>query len=115
MSISPFLSIHQSCDETMIWSRDQLLKAGMRPVRTFDLHAARAGLHDCPCPSHGMEDCDCQMVVMLVYGPAEEPVTLILHGHDGQTWLSIADEPRERSDPGVSTAIRRALEDKCPN
>jgi hypothetical protein len=123
MNISPFLAINQSCDKALKWSRELLLQAGLRPVQTFDLHAARAGLHDCPCPNHGMVDCDCQMVVLLVYGNAEDvstplntsPVTLMLHGNDGQTWLSIADSPRERSDPGISTAIKHALEDKCPN
>jgi hypothetical protein len=29
------------------------------------------------------------MVVLLVYGATNEPVTLILHGNNGQTWLSI--------------------------
>jgi len=47
---------------------------------------------------------------MLVYGKAEEPVTLILHGNDGQTWLSIADNPRQRSDTKLPAEIRQALE-----
>jgi hypothetical protein len=31
------------------------------------------------------------MVVLLVYGAMEEPVTLTLHGNDGQTRLSISE------------------------
>ena len=113
MNISPFLSINQLCDEALQWTKERLLQAGLRVVQTFDLHAARAGLHDCPCPNHGTDECDCQMVVVLVYGKAEEPVTLILHGNDGQTWLSIADSPRQRSDAKLSTEIKQALE-KAP-
>jgi hypothetical protein len=82
----------------------------LRPVQTFDLHAARAGMHDCPCPHHGTDECDCQMVVVLVYGKTDQPVTLILHGNDRQTWLSVADSLHQRSDPKLSAEIRVALE-----
>ncbi len=91
MNISPFLSVRHPCDETLQWAKKQLSQAHLRAVQTFDLHAARIGLHDCSCPSHGTDACDCQMIVLLVYGTAQEPVTLILHGSDGQTWLSTVD------------------------
>jgi hypothetical protein len=91
MNISPFLTVSHSCDKTLQWTSHQLQKAGLRSVQTFDLHTARSGSHDCQCPNHGTEACDCQMVVLLVYGVTAEPATLILHGNDGQTWLSISD------------------------
>jgi len=112
MNISPFLSVSQSCDEALRWTKEQLKKADLHLVQTFDLHAARTALHDCPCPNHGTNECDCQMVVVLVYGKAEEPATLILHGIDGQTWLSIADGPRQRSDARLTDEIQQALEFK---
>lgn len=114
MNISPFLSVNYSCDEALQWTKKQLLQAGLRAVQTFDLHTARVGLHDCPCPNHGTNECDCQMVVVLVYGKAAEPATLILHGNDGQTWCSIADYPRQRADVKLITAIQQALEIKAP-
>jgi len=122
MNTSPFLSANHSCDDALQWTRKQLLRAGLRAVQTFDLHNARVGLHDCPCPNHGTDECDCQMVVLLVYGTASDvstpldtsPVTLILHGNDGQTWLSIADNPRQRADVKLITAIQQALEIKAP-
>lgn len=124
MNVSPFLSVNRSCDEAMPWVNEQLLQAGLRPVQTFDLHTARMGLHDCPCPNHGTNDCDCQLVVMLVYGKTEDvstlpavvntgPVTLILHGNDGQTWLSIAEGPDQRTGMKLSTEIKLVLE-KAP-
>ena len=90
-------------------------------MQTFDLHTARIGYHDCPCPYHETSECDCQLVVMLVYGKTEDvstlptvvntsPVTLILHGNDGQTWLSIADGPHQRTDTKLVTEIKRVLE-----
>jgi hypothetical protein len=110
MNISPFLSVNYSCDEALQWTMKQLSQVGLRAVQTFDLHVARAGLHDCPCPHHGTNECDCQLVVVLVYGKAADPATLILHGNDGQTWLSTTDGPRQRSDAGLTNAIQQALE-----
>jgi len=114
MNISPFLSVNHSCDEALQWTKKLLLQARLRPIQTFDLHTARVGLHNCPCPNHGTDECDCQMVVVLVYGKAAEPATLILHGNDGQTWLSIVDDPRQRADAKLITAIQQALEIKAP-
>lgn len=110
MNTSPFLSFDDSCDEALQWATEQLLQAGLRPVQTFDLHTARFALHDCLCPNHRKNECDCQMVVILVYGKAVDPATLILYGNDGQTWLSTVDGPRQRSDAGLMKAIQQALE-----
>lgn len=110
MSISPFLSLHRPCDEALRWTGRQLKQAGLHVVQTFDLQAARAGLHNCACPHHGTDECDCQMLVVLVYGKAEEPVTLILHGNDGQTWFSIAENPRQKLETELTMEIRQVLE-----
>jgi hypothetical protein len=50
------------------------------------------------------------MVVLLVYGNAEEPVTLILHGNDGQTWLSIVNNPLQHAAPSIQSSIEQALQ-----
>lgn len=54
------------------------------------------------------------MVILLVYGSASEPVTLILHGNDGQTWISIADNPQQQADAKLIISIQQALEIKVP-
>jgi hypothetical protein len=64
---------------------------GFRVEQTFDLHAARMAQVDCPCPYHGTIDCTCQMIVLLVFGQVTQPVTIVLHGHDDQTSLSLVD------------------------
>ena len=111
MNISPFLSVNLACDKALQWTTKQLTKAGLHPVQTFDLHTARAGQHDCPCPNHGTDACDCQMVVLLVYGATAEPMTLILHGNDGQTWVSIAETPTRKTYTTLLTAIKNALDE----
>ena len=70
---------------------ERLSVAGLRMLRTFDLHDARLGAAECSCPHHGTSKCNCQMVVLLIYGEAIEPATLILHGNEEQTWLSFAE------------------------
>ena len=122
MNISPFLSINHPCDEALEWTRELLVQADLNPIQTFDLHAARLAMHDCSCPNHGTDECDCQMVVLLVYGRAADvstplntsPVTLILHGNDGQTWISIANDPQQRADVKLINLMRQVLETKVP-
>ena len=110
MNISPFLSVNYPCDQTLTWTREQLLQAGLRPVQTFDLQAARAVFHDCSCPNHGTDKCDCQLVVLLVYGNVIEPVTLILHGSDGQTWLSFGSSLVQHTDEVIRSTIEHILQ-----
>jgi hypothetical protein len=110
MNTSLFLSVNQPCDETLRWTKEQLSQSNLRAVQTFDLQSARTGLHDCPCPHHGTEDCDCQMVVVLVYGKAMDPATLILHGSDGQTWLSLVNNSNQPTDESIRSTIERALQ-----
>lgn len=112
---SPFLILEQPCDDAIDWVARQISSAGLQVVRTFDLLVARQTHASCPCPHHGTEQCDCQMVVLLVYGsggykPSEsQPVSIVAHGYDGQTWFSVVDTPQQRADPHLEAAIRQAL------
>jgi hypothetical protein len=112
MNISPFLSVKHPCDDTLQWVKRQLSQANLRTVQTFDLQTARIGLHDCSCPNHGTTDCDCQMVVLLVYGKVVEPITLILHGSNGQTWLSTVDS-QGQANAKLTNTIQQTLEIKA--
>ena len=111
-NLSPFLTLKCSCDEALLWSSQNLTRNGLRVIQTFDLHTARHALKDCLCPHHGTSKCDCQMVVLLVYGEASEPATLVLHGNNGQTWLSLVSPPLQRVDPIIRSSIEQALQIK---
>lgn len=115
MDLSPFLTLNCACNEAMQRSSQSLMQIGMRVMQTFDLHAARHALEDCPCPHHGTSECDCQMIVLLIYGGAVEPVTLILHGNDGKTSLTMIDTPGQKIDPILQSAIKDALEEALPS
>jgi len=87
-------------------SRD-LGAAGLRVTRSFDLQSARHALRDpesCSCPHHGTAECTCQYVVLLVDAGAGSPLTLVAHGHDGMTRLSM-----DGSEPRIAGIIRASV------
>ena len=108
-SLFSLLSVNRPCEQALDWLTAALGREGMRLLRTFDLQAARLAFGEWSCPHHGTGRCDCQMVVVLVYGKAAQPATLVLHGSDGQTWLSIVNNPLQRADPSMQSRIEQAL------
>jgi hypothetical protein len=82
---------------------------GFRVLSSFDLRAALASQPDCTCPHHGRQECSCQMVVLLVYGKGEQPSTLVLHGCDGKTFLSLVDSPQQRVEKGLMELLYKKL------
>lgn len=64
----------------LAWTTRQLNSNGLRIEQTFDLQVARLSHAGYLCPTHGTSHCDCQMIVILVYGLGSEPLTLILLG-----------------------------------
>ena len=104
-----FLSLEQPCDEAIAWVVGEFNAAGMHVLRTFDLQDARLTQTDCPCPHHGTHQCDCRMVVLLVYGEIYPPASLVAHSHDGVTWFSLVDNPQQRADPHLEAIIRQVL------
>ncbi len=108
--MNELLTIESTCDEAVHWTRESLENAGLRVANSFDLQSARAASSPCTCPHHGTADCDCQMVVLLVYGSESGPATLVAHGHDGQTWLSLVETLEQRPSPYLKESIEQALQ-----
>jgi hypothetical protein len=50
------------------------------------------------------------MVVLLIYANGVEPATLILHGNDGQSWLSLVERPGQQPGEKMVRIIQKALE-----
>ena len=61
-------------------------------VQSFDLQSTRAAHEGCTCPHHGTSQCSCELVVLLVYGAQGDPLSLVLDGRDGQTYVFIPNE-----------------------
>jgi len=103
------VTIQANCDEATTQAAQLLSGAGLQVVRSFDLRSARMAHAECTCPHHGTAQCTCQFVVLLVYGQGGAPVTLVAHGHDGQTWLSLVDTPQQPADIKLAAKIAQAL------
>ena len=108
-ALLPFLALDQTCEQVQGWVTKQLTEAGLRVKQTFDLHIARLAHPECPCPHHGTDECDCQMVVLLVYRKHEAPATLVIHGQDERTWLSMESATGKQANHQLEAVIRRAL------
>jgi len=106
---TPLIVVHGDSQAAIAETMRALVSAGMQVVRSFDLQAARAAHTDCKCPHHGTEQCDCQMVMLLVYDRSDQPVTIVAHGHDCETHLAYVDHPDHRPDPHLLAAIRKRL------
>jgi hypothetical protein len=87
----------------------RLTADGLQVVRSFDLQTARSTHTNCTCPNHGTAECDCQMVVLLVYDKRGEPLTLMAHSQDGQTQFELVDSPQQRPQPLIKAAVLQAL------
>jgi hypothetical protein len=108
-ALLPFLTLNQTCGQVDTWVREKLTRAGLQVVPTFDLQIARLAHPDCSCPHHGTEQCSCQLVILLVYGKQEDPATLVIHGQDGKTWISLATPMETRSHQSLEASVRHML------
>jgi hypothetical protein len=87
----PILYLQQPCDDAVPYFMERIQQSGLQVIRTFDLHDTRMVDTACSCPHHGTVQCDCQMVVLLVYGKDNQPASLVVHGYNGQTWFSLVE------------------------
>ena len=109
-ALIPFLTLDQTCEQVQARVSQQLTNLGFRVVQTFDLQVARLAHTDCPCPHHGTDHCNCQMIVLLVYRKQhEDPATLVIHGQDSKTWLSLANPILQHAYRNLEAVIQRAL------
>jgi hypothetical protein len=49
------------------------------------------------------------MIVVLIYGNQGDPATLVIHGQDGKTWLSLSVPVNGHGNQHLEVTIRRTL------
>jgi hypothetical protein len=108
-TLLPFLVIENTCTQVLTLVNEKLTEAGFRTVQTFNLQTARLAHLGCTCPHHGTSDCNCQMVILLVYGKQEDPATLIIHSQDEKTGVSLSSPMGDHATQNLGSAIRRVL------
>ena len=88
---------------------NRLIADGMQVIRSFDLQTAKAAHVECTCPHHGKDECDCQMVVLLVYDDQGTPLTLVAHGKDNKTHFALVDPPKQVQERILKSKILQAM------
>ncbi len=114
-SLMPFLVLDKTCDQALSWVNEQLSSSSLRTVQTFDLQVARLAHPECTCRHHGKVECNCQMVVLLVYRKQEDPATLIIHGQENKSWISLATPIDRHNNQQLEIAIRHVLIPRLPD
>lgn len=91
------LMLDQPCDTAIDWLSEQARQAGLSVLRTFDLQIARHAQTSCPCPHHGTDQCDCQLVVLLMYQDHHDPLAIVAHSYEGKPgfpwWIHLSSVP----------------------
>lgn len=105
----PLVDLAMDCEAAVASVSSQLIDNGLQVMRSFDLQTARSTHTGCTCPHHGTELCDCQMVVLLVYGHPSRPGTLVAHGRNGQTQVALVHSPQQSLDADLEKTICQAL------
>lgn len=111
LSTNTLLTIHSDSETATSSATENLRQAGLQVVQSFDLQTARATQKDCTCPYHGTEQCNCQMVMLLIYPQVGAPATMVIHSHNEQTHISLVDSPGQRPSPELVDLILKALSD----
>lgn len=106
---APMMILYQDCDQVVRQLKQILTSAGFLVIQTFDLESALVSITGYCCPDHGIDLCSHRLVVLLVYPRKGVPVTLMLHGSDGRTCISVVNEVTQRADHSLADAIAVAL------
>lgn len=107
--MAQMLTLECRSEETVRWITKALSSADLQVATSFNLRTARTAHTECGCPHHGTASCDCQMVVLLVYGADACPATLVVHERDGSTNMSLVDTPGQRPSSILTATILAAL------
>lgn len=107
--------LHGGVDETADSLTRAFEQTALRVYRSFDLRTARSASIGCTYPHHGTADCDCQMVVLLIYSaPNEQPATLLLHGNGERTWIILAEAPERELEETIVAVLEPSIQERVP-
>jgi len=103
------VTIKRNCKEVLQLLTERLSAQGLQIVRSFDLKTARIAHPECSCPRHGNKDCDCQMVVLLIYGDGESPISLVFHNDNEETNFTMVDRNRSSQNSSLEDILLETI------
>jgi len=106
INLNIFATNHEAA---ISWIKQELLSFGLIVKPSFDLRTAKLAHTECACPHHDSKQCDCQIVVLLVYDENDGPISLIVHCQDRNTNLSMMNTPNVSEEPTLAGKVIHAL------
>ena len=100
---------NRSCQECIQSLTAHLKAQGLQVEHSFDLQSARRAHPECGCPHHGQDACNCQMVVLLVYGEGERPVSIVIHGDNQGTDFILEKTPGTVTNSHLESLILKII------
>ena len=88
---------------------ERLSADGMQVIRSFDLQTAKDAHENCTCPHHGEDECDCQLVVILVYDDQGTLLKIVAHSKDKKTHFALIDPPDNDRERKMKIKLLQAL------
>jgi hypothetical protein len=85
---------------------------GLSVSRTFDLQVARRRLKnsaEAPCPHHGSDRCTCQYLVLRIGRRGFGCISVVVHGHDSVTKITMLTEASGKPGGGIVAEVRQEL------
>lgn len=109
----PVVVLDQECPVITNRVIQEVEKAGMHIMRSFDLDVLRSSSKGFCCPTHGANPCTCHLVILLILRRGFGSLTLILEGIDQTTSVyfevGIDNTGEEQVDPFLTAALTRAF------
>jgi hypothetical protein len=105
----PLIKLNCICDQAVSRVTAVLHESELRVMIPFDSQLTRELAIPAVCLHHGTADCDCHIVILLVYEADGPPATLLAYGQDGETWLSLVVAAGQRPPPRLENKISQAL------
>ena len=103
-------NMRRDCQTSVHDVSECLQNGGYQVLQVFNLQVARATQPSSCCPIHGMEQCDCQLVIFLVYAGDKQSVTLMVYGNDCETSVEIVNTLVQPACPEMLPTIRQLLD-----
>jgi hypothetical protein len=93
LDMKNIVTIIENSETALAKVTELLFEHGLQVERSFDLRITQKVDINCSCPRHGTTLCDCQIIVLLIYGSKKGPETVVAHSQDGRTHFSLVSQP----------------------
>ncbi len=108
-TLIPILKLNLSCAQTAAWVVERLTRVNLSVTQTFNLQWLPGG-DGSQVENAGQEADVGHRVIIFLVRRGSAWATLLLHGEDTQTWISISKPPTAQEGAGLAVLIQSILQ-----